>query len=244
MDVLNRIQRRFIWVVLLAVVGLAAGVAYSYNAGSGYYNATARLFVGTNAHDAVEAAQGDLAGQQRVKTYQVLANGADLLERAADRSNTGISGDQLGKRSTFVTFPGTVLLAIRVKADNPNTAASQADAIAAEVTDLVKRVETPIDGGDPALSLTTVQSARSGVAAAEKFDFKKVVLGGLIGTFLGLLFVGALPDRANGAHRQRRTDNADQRDIELIQEQEYARENENNEPSSIRPEPVPTANDR
>lgn len=194
MEALNRIRCRFVWVLLLWVVGLGAGVAYSH-ATSGGYDATARLFVGTSARDAVEAAQGNIAGQERMNTYAFLAKGSELLERAAHRSNTGVTGADLDRRLTVVALPGTVLLEIRVRDDNPQTAASQADAVATELMDLVHKVEAPIGGGDPALGLIPIQTAQSGVVEAGKFDYKTIAIAGGMGMVLGLVLAGAVPER-------------------------------------------------
>jgi capsular polysaccharide biosynthesis protein len=211
MEVLNRIRSRFLWVLLLTIVGLGGSVAYGYTTTAGY-NATATLFVGSSAHDAVEAAQGNIAGQDRAKTYAVLGAGSELLERAADRSDTGVSGSDLASRLRIVAIPDTVLVEVTVKASNPDAAASQADAVADELIDLVSRVEAPINGGDPALGLIVVQPAKSSVVEAGMFDYKTLAMGAGIGLVVGLILTGAIGDRRQPQDQRHEAKRPDRRD--------------------------------
>jgi capsular polysaccharide biosynthesis protein len=225
MNFVNRIRRRLFWVLLLTIIGLGGGVGYSYTTSSAY-NATARLFVATSARDAIEAAQGNMAGEERLKTYAVLGTGSELLERAAERSNTGVTGADLRSRLTIVPLPGTLLLEVRVKDENPNTAAAQADAVASELIDLVGRVEAPINGGDPLLKLITVQAAKSGVVPAGKLEYKIIAAGGGIGLVLSLILAGAIPERRLHPLWRRsgyEAKQADQRHDDILEPEEIIR---------------------
>lgn len=194
---MNRIRARFVWVLAFTLVGLGGGLMYSY-ATNGGYDATARMFVGTSARDAIEAAQGHVAGQERVKTYAALAEGQDLLNRAAARSGTGTSGSDLDRSVTVVSVPGTVLLEVRVHGDDPRKAALEADAVAAELMDIVDRIESPLSGGKPALGLVSIQNAQMGVALSGRFDYRTIAVLGGVGFVLGLVMASALPDRRTG----------------------------------------------
>ena len=194
METLNKIKRRFVWVVIFTILGLAGGVGYSYATGGGY-SATARLFVSTSATDAIAAAQGDIAGQARVKTYAVLATGPLVLERAAQRSHTGVSGTDLAARLTVVPIPETVILEITVTDNDRTAAAALADAVAGELTELAPQVETPINGGARAQGLLTIQPASSGIATVGRFKPKPVMLGAFLGFVTGIALAGVLPRR-------------------------------------------------
>ena len=194
MEILVRIRRRIAWVLIFAVVGVAAGVGYAYTTGGGY-RATARLFVSTSATDAIAAAQGDIAGQSRVKTYAALATGQLLLERAAQRAHSGVDADYIANRMTVVPIPGTVILEIDVTGEDPGFTAGLADAVATELTELATEMETPINGGPRAQGLLTIQPASSGILKIGRVAPQLVVLGGILGFVVGLVVAAVVPAR-------------------------------------------------
>jgi capsular polysaccharide biosynthesis protein len=193
-ELLAKVRHRFLWVLICAILGIAVGVGYAYSTGGGY-RATARLFVSTSATDAIAAAQGDIAGQSRVKTYAALASGQLLLERAAQRSHTGVDANYIADRLTVVPIPGTVILEIDVTGEDSNFAASLADAVSAELTDLATELETPINGGPRAQGLLTIQPASSGIVKIGRIAPKPVVLGGILGLIAGLSLAALIPRR-------------------------------------------------
>jgi len=191
---LLRVRHRISWILICVVVGVALGVGYAYITGGGY-RATARLFVSTSATDAIAAAQGDIAGQSRVKTYAALATGQLLLERAAQRAHSGVDASYIADRLTVVPIPGTVILEIDVTADDANFAASLADAVATELTELATEMETPINGGPRAQGLLTIQPASSGIVRIGQISPKPVVFGGMLGALTGLCLAAVIPSR-------------------------------------------------
>lgn len=194
MESMTKVRRRLSWILICVLVGIALGVGYAYATGGGY-RATARLFVSTSATDAVAAAQGDIAGQSRVKTYAALATGQLLLERAAQRAHSGVDASYIAERLTVVPIPGTVILEIDVTGDDATFAASLADAVATELTELATEMETPINGGPRAQGLLTIQPASSGVVKIGQVAPKPVVVGGMLGLLVGLVFAVVVPSR-------------------------------------------------
>ncbi|MCV7421963.1 hypothetical protein H7K45_15545 [Mycobacterium yunnanensis] len=194
MESMTKVRRRLSWVLICVLVGLALGVGYAYTTGGGY-RATARLFVSTSATDAIAAAQGDIAGQSRVKTYAALATGQLLLERAAQRAHSGVDASYIADRLTVVPIPGTVILEIDVTGDDAKFAAGLADAVATELTELATEMETPINGGPRAQGLLTIQPASSGIVKIGQIAAKPVVAGGMLGLLAGLLVAALVPSR-------------------------------------------------
>jgi capsular polysaccharide biosynthesis protein len=193
-ELLDKVRQRFLWVLICAILGVAVGVGYAYSTGGGY-RATARLFVSTSATDAIAAAQGDIAGQSRVKTYAALATGQLLLERAAQRSHTGVDANYIADRLTVVPIPGTVILEIDVTGEDSNFAAGLADAVSTELTEVATELETPINGGPRAQGLLTIQPASSGIVKIGRITPQPVVLGGILGFVAGLSLAALMPAR-------------------------------------------------
>jgi capsular polysaccharide biosynthesis protein len=185
-NALELIQRRFTWVVLALLIGASLGIIYSYAKG-GDYTATARLFIRTSARDAVEASQGNEAAENRVRTYSQMAIGPELLSRAAAKSGTGLTLADVEAGVGVAPVPGTVLLEISYSNDSPETAVRVADAVAAGLSEQVTKLERPIGGGEPNMSLVLFQGARAGVTKNPVINYLFLAGGALIGLVVGVL---------------------------------------------------------
>jgi capsular polysaccharide biosynthesis protein len=151
------VVRRYLVLLILAVIlGTAAGGIYSWTRPD-LYRSTTRLFFTTNAVDVTDVYQATLAGQQRVRTYAVVATDPTVLVNAIQRSGAAAKVDELRANLHIDVPPGTIIMDLSVDNANPLTAAKLANAEAEELIALVGELERPLGGGPPPVSLTVVQ---------------------------------------------------------------------------------------
>jgi capsular polysaccharide biosynthesis protein len=180
------IRRYLALLILAAVLGGAVAAVFSWTRPD-VYRATTRLFFTTNAVDVTDVYQGTLAGQQRVKTYQVLALDPRVLADAVRRAGSTTSTDQLRANLRVDVPPGTIIMDLSVDNANPVTAAQLANAEADGLIALVGLVERPLGGGPPAVGLTVVQPAVPNPTPQVKLNPVLLGIGVVIGLFAGLV---------------------------------------------------------
>jgi capsular polysaccharide biosynthesis protein/Mrp family chromosome partitioning ATPase len=145
------VTRRWFGVCLLTLGGAlsAAGLNLAIPV---TYTATAQLFLATpiwNDSTAISDAAavplltsyGDQFTQQRMASYQRLALTPVVTGPVAD--STGLTAEQLSQRIVTRPVPDTVILEIAVQDGSAETAATLADAVANQLTEVIRQVEKP-----------------------------------------------------------------------------------------------------
>ncbi|HTI78643.1 MAG TPA: Wzz/FepE/Etk N-terminal domain-containing protein [Mycobacterium sp.] len=155
-----RIFRRFWWlVVVLTIVGAAAGYITTLFL-TPEYSSTARLFVATqNGTSVTEAYQNNLFSQERVNSYAGLATSEQVAARAVDQLKAPISPEDLRAKIAAAPEGKTVLLDVMVTDENPAQAQTYANAVADQLVGLVSELETSRRGGSPAAGVVVVDEA-------------------------------------------------------------------------------------
>lgn len=146
------------------------------------YAAEVTLFVaarGMNG-DAIEAYQGSLLSQQKVKSYTRLVT-SDRIRRDVERRGTVIDPATVDAS----VQPGTVLLTITVTDSSPERARDIADAVAEAFATLVAKLETPAEGGQPSVTATLVEPAQTPISPVSPRPVNNLLLGALAGLALG-----------------------------------------------------------
>lgn len=202
------VVRRIPLIIVCGLIGLLVSVIVSATA-STTYRATTTLFASTAAQDVSSAYQGNLAATARVKTYQVLATGPELMVRAADKSGAGITGGDLASRLETEVPPGTVLLNVTVTADNAAEAARLSQSVADELVSEVGAAEKPLGGGKQSLGLIVLQPARAGVEEVPAFSVTTMVIYAVLGLAIGLVLAVVIPGRVALWPRRRGPDDED-----------------------------------
>ncbi|MCH5645479.1 hypothetical protein [Gordonia sp. ABSL49_1] len=205
------VARRLPLIVVCGLIGLMVAVIVASTASTSY-RATTTLFASTAAQDVSSAYQGNLAATARVKTYQVLASGPELMVRAAEKSGVGISGGDLASQLETEVPPGTVLLNVTVTDDNASDAARLSQAVADELVSEVGAAEKPLGGGKQSLGLIVLQPARAGVEEVPAFSVTNAVLFTILGLVVGIVLAIAIPSRVSLWPRRKRSDDADDAD--------------------------------
>jgi receptor protein-tyrosine kinase len=155
-----RIFRRYWWlVVVLTIVGAAAGYITTLFL-TPEYQSTARLFVATqNGTSVTEAYQNNLFSQERVNSYAGLATSEQVAARAVDQLKAPISPEDLRSQISAAPEGKTVLLDVAVTDPNPAQAQTYANAVADQLVGLVSELETSRRGGSPAAGVVVVDEA-------------------------------------------------------------------------------------
>ncbi|GAB2834395.1 tyrosine-protein kinase domain-containing protein [Lentzea nigeriaca] len=195
------------WRVVTA--GLALGVATAAAATwavTPLYEANVTMFVSAQdmngESDAAQAYQGSLMSQQKVKSYTRLVTSGRIRE---DVERRGLAPGPDSIRADVQ--PGTVLLTITAADPSPKRAQDLADAAAEAFSLLVAQLETPTDGGQPAVTVKVVETARLPNTPVSPRPVSNIVLGVLIGLAAGV-----------GAALVRNTLDTSIRSVEMLQD--------------------------
>ncbi len=208
-DYLLVLRKNWLTIVLLAVLGTGAGVAYSMLA-TPSYTTSAKVFVSTTgADDVSELQQGNTFTVQRVQTYADLVSTASVLQPTIE--NLGLDIAASGLRGMISASAPTNTSVIDVTATNtdPVYAASLATGTANALIEVVEGIETTdaADGASP-VQLTLVQEAEIPQAPVSPNKPLNTALGLLLGLAAGLAI--ALLRHALDTHIR------GERDLELL----------------------------
>lgn len=180
------------WVI--AVCGLGGGVIALAGClvQTPVYEATSTLYV-TSASDAnaQSAYQGSLASQQRVTSYTKLVDSDAVMHDAIARSGVPLSLDEASRKVSASSTPDTVLLSVHVRDSDPQVAVSLANGVGSSLSEYVKSLERPSDGGVALAKLTVVSPATLADGPVSPATKRYVALGVGLGLLLGcvLLYV-------------------------------------------------------
>lgn len=185
-DYLRVIRRRWLSIVVVALVVVGTAAALTYSA-TPQYQSTARLFITTQATDtASESFQGGQFAAQRVASYAELASGRDLAAVVARDLNLDISPDELSHRVSASVVPETVNLDLSVT--DPDAAQAQVltQAYAQAMVELVRKLETPEAGQQAPIKATIVDRATLSNSPVSPQPVRNLALGVVLGLLLGL----------------------------------------------------------
>lgn len=148
------------WPLLLgAVIGLAAGLAYTLVTPTAY-TATSVLFLTSPAStDSIGAYQGDLFSQQRATTYVQLFGSDDLATKVIDDLGLKTTPGALKHEVVATQVPKTVLMTVAVTDTSRQRAADIANSYAMNFNDYVQRLETSRVTGTPTIAISIVNKA-------------------------------------------------------------------------------------
>jgi polysaccharide biosynthesis transport protein len=214
-DYIRMLRQSWVLIVLLTLLGLAAGAVFSVMQ-TPMYSSSAKVFVSTSNGGTIgELQQGSAFTQQRVKTYADLTTTPIVLLPVIADLQLDVTSDQLA-RTVVATAPlDTTLIEITVTDEDPALAAAVATGVSESLTTVVESIETTgvTDSDDEPASaspvrLTLVQHAAVPQNPVSPNVPLNIALGGLLGLALG---VGAAVLRATLDTRIR-----NERDLEQV----------------------------
>jgi succinoglycan biosynthesis transport protein ExoP len=215
-DYIRILRQSWVLIVLLTLLGVAAGAAYSI-AQTPMYSSSAKVFVSTSNGGSIgEMAQGNAYTQNRVKTYADLVTTPIVLLPVIAELQLDSTSDEIAREVVATSMPDTSLIEITVTDEDPALAAEVATGVSESLTAVVASIETtgatdddgnPVEASSP-VRLTLVQHAAVPQKPVSPNVPLNIALGGLIGLALG---IGAAVLRETLDTRIR-----NERDIELV----------------------------
>jgi succinoglycan biosynthesis transport protein ExoP len=212
-DYLRILRQSWVLIVLLTLLGIGAGAAYSIIT-TPKFSSSAKVFVSTSAGSTVsELQQGNTFTQQRVKTYADLATTPIVLLPVIEELSLETSAQDLAQQITATAPLDTSLIEITATDADPELAAAVATAVSDSLTQVVQTIEaSEAEDGTTrsAVKLTLVQHAAVPEAPVSPNVPLNVALGGLVGLALGI-GIAVLRETLDTRIRN-------ERDVELVTE--------------------------
>ena len=193
-DALGSARARW-WLPLIGIVlGLAAAAVVTDRT-TPLYRSSTQVFVGqTGSADAEDAYASGVFAEQRALTYVELAEGEDVIGRAADDLGLDLTAD-LVSRIAARSVPETGIVEVTVTDPSPARAQRIAAAVGAAFIDRATALETAPGAVRSAVTLTTVRSAGLPTEPIAPDVPRNLAFGALAGLLTGLLLT-ALPARS------------------------------------------------
>ena len=203
-DYLKILKARWIIIAVTVVVAILGALGASLLT-TPLYESSARMFVSTSGGASVsETYQGNLTSQQLVASYSELATSDALAARVLNvLPLEGMSASQLAEKVKASSTPDTVLFNLTVTDPSPEQARDIANAMATELSEQVRELETPANGGDPAAGVKTFQQAEASSTPVSPNTKRNLALGAAVGLLLGIA-LAVLRDRLDNTIKGRR----------------------------------------
>ncbi|MFE9773381.1 polysaccharide biosynthesis tyrosine autokinase [Streptomyces sp. NPDC005931] len=184
-DYLRVLSRRWRAVIVLALLGTAAGALTAHTA-TPRYRADTELFVSVReGTDTLQLAQGNAFTQARVQSYAEVASSPLVTRHVVKTLRLGMTPSQLSRRISATTQPDTVLIRLTVTDTRPKRAALISNAVAERFAEVVRDLERPADGRSSPVRLSVTQPASAPTHPFSPRPVVNVAIGLLAGLLLG-----------------------------------------------------------
>ena len=185
-DYLRVLRKGWPLILAVVVVGTAIGVGITLTT-TKVYQASAQLFVATSATDnASQLAQGNLFAQAQVQSYTTLATDPRVTGPVVKALKLKITSAQLANKVSADAPQSKVLINLHVTDRNPKTAATLANAMAAQFAKVVQTTSQTDPRGAPVVKLTIDHPATAPTAPIKPSKVTDIGLGFVLGLLLGL----------------------------------------------------------
>ncbi len=186
-DVLGLLRRHWLFVLVLALLGAAAGLAWAATR-TPEYTARAEVIIAvTSGQTTGELAQGSNFSQQQARNFAALATREIVLAPVIDRLELETNVADL-RRSVSATVPlNTSLISLQAVHPSPQTAADISNAVAQELAHTVTGLSPKVDDlqGAP-VRAQLVETAATPEAPSSPNITLSAVFGLLAGLILGV----------------------------------------------------------
>ncbi len=200
-DYVRLLRRRWSWLVIFALIGLAVGI-FVGSTSAVSYRATATLFVGNQvtpgtAGQTVAAQSGADFTLARMPSYAELITSPSVADPtlAQLKLKYGLSG--FASHVSASVLAQTVLLHVTGSSSTASGAADLANAAATNLASVIENLEKPSNGGPSPVSVVVTSPAVTPSAPASPNKKLLAALGLIVGLILGLL-AASLREQAVG----------------------------------------------
>jgi capsular exopolysaccharide synthesis family protein len=204
-DYLRILRKGWLFVVCLALAGVAGGAAMTILT-TPRYQASTTLYVSVQTSDSSttgDLVQGTSYAQQRVRSYVEMIGSARVLEPVINELDLGLSARGLAGRVSASNPLNTTIITISVTDESPQGAANIANAVGESLRDFVVDLETPLGGGPSPVKMTTSDPAVPSDNPSSPNTPLNLALGLLVGLALGVgaaVLRSVLDTRIHGPH--------------------------------------------
>lgn len=200
-DYLRIARRRWIAIVVCALLGLAGGGAAAMLT-TPVYTSQTQLFVASGSTETIlERQQSSLFILSRTHSYVGMASTPTVLQPAIAELGLDMTPSTLAEHVNASVDSNTVLITLEVTDGTPQGAADLATAVSESLVAAVDDVEGLSSDGDPLVSLTVVTPATLPALPSQPNVPLSLGLGLLIGLAVGILSIftaDALDNRVRG----------------------------------------------
>jgi capsular exopolysaccharide synthesis family protein len=182
---LNAVRKRW-WLVVGAVVLAIGGATVLTMNSPPRYAASVTFFVSTPTSGTVDAYQGNLFSEQRVKSYADLLTSDRLARAVLLNTPVDLTPEAIAGRITASPVASTVLLRATVTDTDRARALQLAQALANQFVVLVQELETPSGSQNPTVRVEVVAGPRLADAPVSPQPVRNLALAIVLGTLLGI----------------------------------------------------------
>ncbi|KJL29289.1 polysaccharide biosynthesis tyrosine autokinase [Microbacterium oxydans] len=190
-DYIRILQKNWIVILVLLIVGLAGGGAYAYLQAPKYVTST-QLYVSVRTEGAAtgDLVQGTTFARQMVTSYVDTIGTALVLDPVIEELGLDLTARQLAGKVSASTPLNTVMINITVTDTDPERAAKIANQTAVSFTDAVQNtLERPaVEGGVSPVHVTVTNPAAVPTGPSSPNVPLLVIIGGLLGLAVGIAF--------------------------------------------------------
>lgn len=183
-DYLRIVRRRWVWIVVAAIVCVAAAAGVTALQ-TKEYASSARLFVSTSSGSSSELFQGGQFSQERVQSYADLVSSRELAQQVIKDLGLSMKPTELAGEVSATVATNTVNLTITATDPDPHRAQSIAQSYADHLTDMVRQLETPPGKTRAPIKATIVDNASLPISPVSPKPVRNVGLGLVLGLLIG-----------------------------------------------------------
>jgi capsular exopolysaccharide synthesis family protein len=152
-------RRRWVSIGLATMVGLLAGLAYTFTAPATYQASASAFFSLTTGNSAADLVQGSTYAQDQVQSFAELATTPAVLQPVVDDLALHVSAQQLAGQVQVQVPVGTVIVTVIVTDTSAQQSARLANAIVNSLSTMVEGIAPKDAAGRATVAATTVAPA-------------------------------------------------------------------------------------
>lgn len=191
MDFVATLRRRWLVIMVVALIGAAAGFGVARTTQPLYRSTTSSFVSLTQGSSVAELVQGTTYTQNLVQSFTQLATMPAVLDPVIEELGLSTTARALSRSVTAATPLDTMFVEITAVSPDRRIAAATADAVAASLARQVTEI-TPGSAKDPIVRLTVVAPAVAATVPFTPNTKRTVALGGAGGLAVGIFGVLAL----------------------------------------------------
>ncbi|CAL9616984.1 Wzz/FepE/Etk N-terminal domain-containing protein [Streptomyces sp. enrichment culture] len=184
-DYLDVLRRRWRFVTVCVLLGLAAAVAATALMPR-TYTATAQLFIATSGQSSGDAYEGGLFTQQRVKSYTRVVTSPSVLQGVISALDLKTTPGRLAEKISAQAPLDTTLVDIQVTDPSPTRAQAIADETAQQFTRYIATIEGSSAGVPPLVKASVVGGSQPPTDPTSPRPELNVAIGLLGGAIVGV----------------------------------------------------------